>query len=425
MRQLGLIAEYNPLHSGHLSQIRYLREKLGSDLSLTVALASNFCQRGAPALLDAHQRARMAIRAGADLVILLPQVFSACEASAYARAGVRLLTASGVVNILTASSEIFDKDVLEEAAALISPESEDLRLLIRQHIAAGHSPHVARSLALGELGTAPELMACFQWPNSRLVLEYLSALKLSGADSTCGFFLCPRQNRPEETSTKPEHGLQWSASAIRDFLEAKLTDNNALIDWDSVKALSEVMPASSLAILLAAWQQKELCAEQSFLDCAKLLLLRSSSAEELAGYRYMENGLAERLFSFARESNSLLDAQTRNFSPARIRRALLSTCLGINREDAALYLNEPAFIYPLAFNKQGKYLLRQMHKKSLLPVFGRFSEALSHSAPQIRYQAEMERRAWAFYAYLRGKADQQNKLLDAAQELKVKEKSKP
>ncbi|MDO5015668.1 MAG: nucleotidyltransferase family protein [Eubacteriales bacterium] len=422
MRQLGLIAEYNPLHLGHLSQIRFLREKLGADASLTVALASNFCQRGAPALLDAHQRARMAIQAGADLVLLFPQAFSASEASAYAKAGVNLLTSSGVVRILTASSELFDKDLLEQAAGLISPESEDLRLAIRKQIAAGKSPHVARSLALEELGIDSRLIACFQQPNSRLVLEYMSALKQSGKDSNCGFFLCQRQNRPAETKSNQATNLAWSASAIRDFLMPKLAATKALVDWDSIESLSEVMPASSLAVLLTAWQKNELCSEQAFIDYAKLLVLRVTTAGVLSQYRYMESGLAERLFVWARESNSILEAQTRNFSPGRIRRALLSLCLGISQDDAELYLTEPAFIYPLAFNKQGKYLLRKMRERATLPVIGRFSEALNHSDPQIRYQAEIERRAWALYAYLRGKPDQQNKLLEPAQELKSKEK---
>ena len=65
MKVVGIIAEYNPFHKGHEYQIRYAREILGADY-IVVAMSGDFVQRGAPALMEKHLRAEMALLGGAD-----------------------------------------------------------------------------------------------------------------------------------------------------------------------------------------------------------------------------------------------------------------------------------------------------------------------------------------------------------------------
>lgn len=82
MKVTGIIAEYNPFHRGHRYQIDYCREKLKSDYVI-VAMSGDFVQRGAPALLPKHQRAEMALRCGADLVLELPVSVSTASAGRF------------------------------------------------------------------------------------------------------------------------------------------------------------------------------------------------------------------------------------------------------------------------------------------------------------------------------------------------------
>lgn len=425
MHQIGVIAEYNPFHRGHHWQYTYLREKLGENTAITVALSSNFCQRGSPALLDVRKRARAAIYAGADLVILLPQAFTAVDGETYARAGVELLARTGVVKMLAASSEINDKTLLEEAAELISPESLELKDLIKKKIGLGLSPHQARSDALKSLGVDPDLVACFESPNSRLVTEYLAALNQLELENKPGFFLCPRQELWQD-----KNGISYpaqSASDLRDFVSSYFSDqsfnlkNEQLLDYEFVDQLRYHLPASSLAILLDAVQVDDLCSELVFLDYAKQLIIRADNPNDLNHFRYWESGLANRLFKLAHETEPITQAKTRNFSEGRIRRALVSLCLNIKTEDLASKLKSPAFIYPLAYSKRGRYLLRKMRERASLPVIGRFSEALNHSDDKIRSQAEIENRSWALHAYLRSNKLAQKDLLEPPQDLKYRE----
>ena len=62
MKIAGIIAEYNPFHTGHAYHIQKTRELTGADY-IIVVLSGDFVQRGAPALYSKHLRARMALLA--------------------------------------------------------------------------------------------------------------------------------------------------------------------------------------------------------------------------------------------------------------------------------------------------------------------------------------------------------------------------
>ena len=79
MRAVGIIAEYNPFHAGHALQLARARALTGAD-AVIVAMSGAFTQRGEPALIDKWARARMALTAGADLVVELPCLFALREA---------------------------------------------------------------------------------------------------------------------------------------------------------------------------------------------------------------------------------------------------------------------------------------------------------------------------------------------------------
>ena len=55
----AVIAEYNPFHNGHAYQLAKARELTGADY-LVVIMSGDFVQRGAPAILDQHNRAELA-----------------------------------------------------------------------------------------------------------------------------------------------------------------------------------------------------------------------------------------------------------------------------------------------------------------------------------------------------------------------------
>ena len=52
---VGIVAEYNPFHNGHLYQINKIREKY-KDATIVVVCSSSFTQRGDTSILNKFDR---------------------------------------------------------------------------------------------------------------------------------------------------------------------------------------------------------------------------------------------------------------------------------------------------------------------------------------------------------------------------------
>ena len=65
---LGIIAEYNPFHNGHLYHLQQSLKSTGSSYSIAV-ISGNFTQRGSTSLINKWDKAKIALQNGIDLVI--------------------------------------------------------------------------------------------------------------------------------------------------------------------------------------------------------------------------------------------------------------------------------------------------------------------------------------------------------------------
>ncbi len=405
MHTIGIIAEYNPFHKGHLFQYEWIKEHLGEKTAIVVALTSNFCQRGNLAMQTIKTRSLAAIRSGADLVLLFPQYYAISDAENYAKAGIHLLSATGVIHTIAASSEYFNREELEQAADLISPESEELRDRIKGQVAAGHSPHQAREKAFEDMGVAESIRRCFREPNSRLVVEYLSALKmLDPSFRKPGFFLCPRRSANADQA-------QASASEIRLSIQNAVRKEGPLLSKELFLYLRKQIPSSSLAYLLEGIQKKEVAGLEPFSELARFLLLREDR-DRLKDYRYMQSGLAERLKKMVYENDYIEATKTLTFSEGRIQRALSALALGIDRASMKRAGDVPCFILPLAFNKRGRYLLRKMQTAAQLPILSKFSDSRACRDEALQEQCLVERRSFALRALLTKNYEERELLLE-------------
>ncbi|MCF0246809.1 MAG: nucleotidyltransferase family protein [Ileibacterium sp.] len=112
MKTVGIIAEYNPLHKGHLHHISKTRSLLDPDI-LVVIVSSFFSQRGLPSLISRQNKAKLALKAGADLVLELPAVYACQSADYFALYAVESLKAAGVQAICF-GSETNDIEALKK-----------------------------------------------------------------------------------------------------------------------------------------------------------------------------------------------------------------------------------------------------------------------------------------------------------------------
>ena len=171
MKAVGIVAEYNPFHGGHQYQIRKIRESCGADTPVVAVMSGDFVQRGEAASYDKFTRAEAAVRGGVSLVIELPLPWSLSSAEGFARGGVGLLGATGVVGTLSFGSESGNLSAIEKTAAVLdTPEyNEALKAML-----AGGTPFAA-----ARAGAARALLgntaAVLNTPNDLLAVEYLRA----------------------------------------------------------------------------------------------------------------------------------------------------------------------------------------------------------------------------------------------------------
>ena len=85
---LGIIAEYNPFHNGHLLHLTKSKEETGAEYSICI-MSGNFVQRGNTSIVNKWVKTEMALKSGIDLVLELPTVYSISSAENFAEGAIK------------------------------------------------------------------------------------------------------------------------------------------------------------------------------------------------------------------------------------------------------------------------------------------------------------------------------------------------
>ncbi|MBQ3345812.1 MAG: nucleotidyltransferase family protein, partial [Synergistaceae bacterium] len=145
----GIIAEFNPLHLGHESLMRFAKSLPNSE-GVIVILSSNFTQRGSASIVDKFSRASMAVMAGADLVIELPFLYACSAGQDFSRGSVEILGRLGCVSRIAFGMENPEFDAAS-LADVMAREPKGYREILRREIGRGASFPKAVSIALEEI----------------------------------------------------------------------------------------------------------------------------------------------------------------------------------------------------------------------------------------------------------------------------------
>lgn len=183
MHVCGIIAEYNPFHSGHAYQIAQARADSGCDY-LIVVMSGDFVQRGAPAIIDKYIRARMALEAGADLVLMLPVYASTASAEGFARAGVATLHTAGVTDAISFGCEnpAICGEPYRNLAHMLSAEPAEFQTALQSGLSSGLPYAQARSAAIHHCCADTCDPVLLDHPNNLLAFEYMRAIEYTHAN---------------------------------------------------------------------------------------------------------------------------------------------------------------------------------------------------------------------------------------------------
>ena len=99
--RIGIVAEFNPLHSGHRYLIECARKLADENHGEVICVMSEFfTQRGEVAIVDGYIRAKEAVRSGCDMVIALPYLGSVAYGDDFARKSIEILAGAGITHLI-------------------------------------------------------------------------------------------------------------------------------------------------------------------------------------------------------------------------------------------------------------------------------------------------------------------------------------
>lgn len=360
MTSVGIIAEYNPLHNGHVYHIQEAKKRTGADY-VVVLMSGNFVQRGAPAIVDKYIRTKAALLEGADLVIELPSYYTTSSAQYFARGAVSIFHKMGILDFLCFSSECGDLSSLSYVASLLEKESIPFQHSLHLFLKKGCSFPMARNLALQSIGCSSPLLS---YPNNLLAIEYLQALH---------YFKSSIRPVTMKRMGASYHDLSLStlypsATGIRNSLQCSLS------------------PIEDLALPLSS---KNLLKDTPFLssdDFSSLLFYQLLMNREEGFTSYVDVSLAlskriqKNLNSFLSFTQFCHLLKTKELTFTRISRSLLHIMFGM-RKEMFLQLTEDTmtnYIRILGFRKNSSVLLTCLKKKSQLPIISKLADAKNY-----------------------------------------------
>lgn len=356
----GIVAEYNPFHTGHAYQIAQTRVVLGQDCAVVVVMSGNWVQQAHCAVADKWLRARLALEGGADLILELPTPWATASAESFAWGAVSLLHGTGVVDVLSFGSEQGAIEPLERIAACLDRPNCQAQLhdFLRKGLSFASARQEAVQAILREEG---ELLAA---PNNNLGIEYIRALRHLGSPIRPMTVARVGSQHNAMVQEKEEPSQYLSATQLRAYLTQG--------EWG--KAETYFGPGADTL----KRRIEEGVPSLLYVERAILAHIRSMSEEDWSKLPDggEEDGLPQRLERAGKQCTSLENfyslAKTKRYTHARLRRLVLWTYLGLTKADIP---SQPPYLRVLGLNDRGREVLRQMKTCATLPLLTKPAQA--------------------------------------------------
>ena len=347
-RVLGIIAEYNPFHNGHLYHIKQSIEQDNSD-SVVCVVSGNFVQRGNTSIIDKWTKTKMAIANGADLVIELPTVYATSSAENFAEGAIKILDELGIVDSISFGMETSDISILNNIANVLYQEPKDYITMLNHELSKGISYPKARENALMMyLNDIKKYANVLAGSNNILGIEYLKAMKKLKSP------LKPLGIRREKVFYNDDFIIDdfASATAIRKMIVNRQFDD-----------IMKVIPRSSYILLAQELRKGHYVLDLSKFQSEILYKLRSMTTAEIKGLPDVSEGLENAIKNAADSCNNIIDfvniVKSKRYTQTRIQRILIYTLLGITQKMIDTSRKVTPYIRVLGFNENGKRLISE------------------------------------------------------------------
>lgn len=339
MHKIGIICEYNPLHNGHLYQIKKIKETYKDSL-IIVCLSSCFMQRGEASILNKWDKTRLAIESGVDLVLELPFAFATQYQDIFAKGALTILNHLKI-DTLVFGSECDDIELLKNLAS-IQLKDESYNYLVKRYLDLGLNYPTSLSKALFDI-TGVKL----DKPNDLLALAYVKEIIKNNYDIEP--FSIRRTNDYHNSNLDSDI---VSASTIRKLLKDGVNVNNYL-PYNIYDYLSEIDEDKYFALL-------------------KYQII--NNVDCLDKFQTVDEGIENRIIKYINMVNSkeelILKVKSKRYTYNKINRMFTHILTNFTKEDAKDL--EIEYLRVLGFNTRGKNYLNKIKKDIGIPIINKY-----------------------------------------------------
>ena len=356
MKVLGIIAEYNPFHNGHIYHINKAKEITHADYVIAI-ISGPFTEAGNISIIDKYEKAELAIKYGVDLVIELPVIYAISSAHYFASSAIKLLNKLNIIDYVCFGSECNNIDTLKNISKKIYDNEKDFWNNLKSKN-KNLSFAKAREDSLNNILNKNEI-DIIKGSNDILGLEYISTL--NNIKSQIKPFTIKRDDNFK------------SATYIRDSLNNKNTDS-----------IEDYVPTETYGYI-----KKSLINNDSLYDIIRYKIL-TSNTNELEKIKDvnegLENKLKKEIIDFKDYNTFIQSIKSKRYEMSKIKRILTNTLLDITKDDFNYALNNDIlYAHILKCNKNGKELLSEISKKSDIDIITSTSKTESLNSNIEKY----------------------------------------
>ena len=349
---VGIIAEYNPFHNGHIYHIQRMKAKTGADFVVAV-MTGNFTQRGSTSVVNKWEKTKMALNGGVDLVIELPTVYSISSAENFASGAIKILDKLGIVDTISFGMEASDISDLNNIANVLYSEPQEYKDILKYELKKGESYPKARENALMVyLNDIKRYGGILKGSNNILSIEYLKALKKYKSN------IIP-------VGIKREKVYYNSTKIIDEYASA--TGIRSLLLRNQIEEIRKVVPGTTFNILLNNLREGNAVLDLTAFGSEIIYKLRIMTVKEIANLPDVSEGLENLIKETANKTNNLIELingiKSKRYTQTRLQRILLCALLGITKKDVELSKKIVPYVRVLGCSDNGKILLSQISNK--------------------------------------------------------------
>lgn len=339
--RIGIIAEFNPLHSGHkylIDQAKKIIEKNGGG-EIVCVMSEFFTQRGEVAIVDGYIRAAEAVRAGCDMVIALPYLASVAYSDDFAKKSIEILSNSGITHLIFGTEDTS----IETFEEIYNKQQNITEVQYRELLKQGYNFATINSKILGLQNDIPNFILAYSYYKN--IRKYAPHIKL----------LPVKREGQGLNKEEVEDKRFLSATAIR-----KNIDNSVVSNYLSKEMIENIRASKILS-------------EEDFFDLIKYKIL-SLGKVGLKNIYDVNEGLENRIYDMANIAvnyQELVNSiSTKRYSKKKIQRILLHILTNTTKADYNEFFGTKVFRI-LAAKEDKASIIREINNQSnitLVPV---------------------------------------------------------